>query len=44
MSAKSVASTTSFLTRRSPQFKAFGFARCTVAPNSPNTSTAQYQP
>jgi hypothetical protein len=28
----------------SPLFNAFGFARCTVAPNSCNTSTAQYQP
>ena len=34
----------SFFTRRSPQFNAFGFARCTVAPRSCNRSTAQYQP
>jgi hypothetical protein len=44
MSAKSVASTTSFFTRRSPQFNAFGLARCTVAPNCCNKSTIQYHP
>jgi hypothetical protein len=44
MFAKSVASLTSFFTRRCPQFNACGFAKCTVAPNSCSKSTTQYQP
>jgi len=34
MSARSCASSSSFLTRRSPQLSAFGFAKCTLAPKS----------
>ena len=44
MSAKSIASRSSFLTRRWPQLSPWGLARCPRAPLACNRSTTQYQP
>jgi hypothetical protein len=44
MSAKAMASRSSFFTRRCPQLGPWGLARCTRAPLACNRSTTQYHP